>query len=554
MEASSSRPRRQVRLPPRLPDESSSDEEDGKGNGTTPDGDDGELYLDASLRPGRHYSTDNSPQSRLNSSSKIIRPNPVSRQSDWRNKFVRPNTFSPVDPQSYWTSQPQEDYHSDEEDPISPLKTTTSLIAPPAPPRTPSNSAEERERLEWQSMLASVLAGDVLQEETSRIGEERGSDETFRAELGRSLWWQIRAKLRARSEAQEKQRTEERRNRVVDIVLEEVEKFEVKASPGPVGVGRRLSAESTEEVIEEVKAEASALDQVSYILQKLSLVEGLYPHSGAFRAAKHAYDSEQFQARVDALTSWSTVVYLLQTQLATLQKWTGSDDLDITRPNTTMEKALVGKNRYHPLDGKAKALNDQAADDTTFLERIMKEDSLQRTFNKRIFRDLETLVMNAKETVISHLPIFNELRLPDFQFELVRLIGFPGRLVIEALKVRLDAAGKLVDPNSMVLNDMVENFRTTISLAVKIKRGYLDIVEPDEENHWVIPHCLPPEYDQVLSEGLRMFFRLLQWSLKNGAKTIYFRETEILEGEMEFLSRAAEAIPGGDMLVAEHLW
>ena len=522
-------------------------------------------------------------------------------KSDWRNRYQRSissqNMSTPrksderaaVDPAPYWMSTlhpPDEDYGSDDDDDEvnghSPMNSMSArnkgeeapssvLIRPPAPPRSPSNATEERERLEWQSMLASVLTGDVLQGESSRIGEERGGDETYRHELGRSLWWQIRARLRGRSEDEEKNRTEDRRGRFVDVVLEEVEKFMVKPSPGPAGVDRRLSSEENSDTKEEDEneeeeeakepedeekhvKELTALDQVSYILQKLSIVEGLYPHTAAFRAAKPLYNSDRFQKRIDALTSWSTVVYLLQTQLAALQAWTGSDELDITKPNTTKEKALVNKNRYHPLDAKARATNDQAADDSTFLERIMKEDSLQRTFSKRIFLDMSNLLANAKDTVIDHLPLFNELHLPDFQFELVRLIGFPGRLVIEALKVRIDAARKLVDPNTMVINDMIDNFRQTIGLAVGMKHAYQVLMEPDEEKHWNIPPCYPPEYDSVLLDGLRMFFRLLQYKLKNGSKTIYFRETEVLEGEMDFLSDTALAIPGGDVVVAEHLW
>ncbi len=431
------------------------------------------------------------------------------------------------------------------------------------------DTAEGKERLEWQSMLKSVLAGDILQTESSRIGEDRG-EERFRRELGQSLWWQIRAKMRGRSEEEEKRRVEERRGRIVDAVLEEVESFAVKKSPGPVGVGRRLSSEDGTEIqggvqletalegVEERFREVAALDQVLYILQRVSLVEALYPHYAAFRNSKSLYNSEAFRARVDALTAWSTVVTALQGQLQILQKWTGSDDLDITRPNTTREKALVGKNRYHPLDNKAKAQaqasNDQTADDSTFLERIMKEDNLQRTFEKRAFVDVVALVWNARETVMSHLPLFKELQLPDFQYELVRLIGFPGRLIIEALKVRLDAAAKLLDPNPMVINDMVDSFRLSISLAVLIKKQYEEMVEPDPAKHWVIPPCLPPEYDSVMLDGLRTFFKLLHWKLKSGSRTIYFRETEVLEAEWEFLYETAEAVPGGDLVVAEHFW
>lgn len=40
----------------------------------------------------------------------------------------------------------------------------------------------------------------------------------------------------------------------------------------------------------------------------------------------------------------------------------------------------------------------------------------------------------------------------------------------------------------------------------------------------------------------------------SGNKTIYFRETEILEAEWEFLNESAETIRGGDLIVAEQFW
>ena len=428
------------------------------------------------------------------------------------------------------------------------------------------NVAEGKERLEWQSMLKSVLAGDILQTESSRIGEDRG-EERFRRELGRRLWWQIRARLRRRSEEEEKRHVEERRSRIVDATLEEIESFVVKKNFGPPGVGRRLSAEDErdstrstgcEDDSERRYDERAALDQVTHILQRLNLVEALYPHYAAFRNAKPLYNADAFRTRVDGLIAWSTVVTALQLQLQVLQNWTGSDDLDTTRQNTTREKALVGKNRYHPLDNKAKAqaqaMTDQTADDSTFLERIMKEDNLQRTFEKRVFVDLVALVWNARQTVISYLPVFRELQLPDFQYELVRLISFPAHLIIEALKIRLDAVTKVVDPSPMVINDMVDSFRLIISLAVLIKKQYEEMVEPDPAEHWVIPPCLPTVYDAVLLDALRTFFKLLHWKLKSGSRTIYFRETEVLEAEWEFLYETAEAVPGGDLVVAEHFW
>jgi mitogen-activated protein kinase kinase kinase len=406
------------------------------------------------------------------------------------------------------------------------------------------DAGEERERLEWRSMLASVLSGDVLRGESSRIGLDKPGDVVYRKKLGQSLWWQIRARLRSRSEAEEKKRTEERRGRVVDAVLEEIEGFNAHLEPEDEDGNR---------------PEHNALEQVTAILSKLDLVEALYPHQAAVRAAKTLFDSPALQKRIDALTAWSTVVTALQAQLAVLQKWTGSEDLDVTRPNTTKERALVGKNRYHPLDAKgiaqAQAM-DQAADDSTFIERVMKQDNVQKTFQKRVFHDVNVLVLNAKSTVIDFLPVFEELKLPDFRYEIVRLIGFPGRLIIEMLKVRLDAEKKLDrdHPNPIVINDMIYNFRVTISLAVLIKRQYTEVVEPDADKRWDIPPSLTPDYDAVLLDGLRAFFNLLQLKLKDGDKATYFRETEVLEDEWEFLCEAAEAVDGGDQVVAQLFW
>ena len=391
-----------------------------------------------------------------------------------------------------------------------PVLSTPNQYDPSAPA-----SPEGRERLEWQTMLASVLGGEILKGEKSRIGGERPSNETFRKELGDLMWWQIRARVRGRTEEEERRRVEERRNRVVDSVLEEVERFSIElgAKRKPVKKSSKdinpekaadwISAAEDSDDIQASEAEGfekpaeaagdameskelkenNAMEQVDYILEKLALVESLYPHHLALRSAKPLYDSEQFQARVDALAAWSSIVRSLKAQLSVLQKWTGSDELDITKPNTTKERALVGKNRYHPLDTKARAhaASDQAADDSTFIERVLKEDSLQRTFERRAFVEMTAILYTAKQTVISHLPLFKVLGLPDFQYELVRLISFPGRLIIEALRVRLDAARKLVDPSSMVIDDMIDNFRISISLGILVKRQYMETTASDPE-------------------------------------------------------------------------
>lgn len=409
------------------------------------------------------------------------------------------------------------------------------ILATPPPDAAGPDTDEGRERMEWQSMLASVLGGDILRGESSRIGVELPSGKTYRKALGQSLWWQIRARLRNRTEDEERRRVEQRRNRVVDTVLEEIDNFTIKHD-----------------------GDVSPLDQVAYILEKLAVVESLYPHTHAFRLDKPLYNSDEFQAKVDALSAWYSIVTQLQTQLRTLQLWTGTEDLDITKPNTTKEEPLVaggaGPNRFHPLDSKAlQHAKEQQADDSTFVDRILKEDSLRRTFEKRIFLDQIAILQNAKQTVIAHLPMFEQLNLPDFQYELLKIVSFPGRLIIEALKTRLRAAERLSDPDLMVVDDMASSFRNSIALAIVIRRQYEEITSVDMDNRWALPESFPDSYQEVILKCIKVFFKLLHWKLKSGSKAVYFRETEVLEGEWTFLFDAAEAVEGVDLVVAESL-
>ncbi|KIR59568.1 STE/STE11/SSK protein kinase [Cryptococcus bacillisporus CA1873] len=422
----------------------------------------------------------------------------------------------------------------------------------PQLPIKPADVTEDegQERLDWQGMLESVLNSDVLKVEEQRIYNSMPTD-SFREEIGKTLWWQIRAKLRGRTEAEEKKRVQERRARVVDPVLEEVNDF--KYDPNiDLLKGEENGDADPQDTMSTATPQSKALNQVNTILAKLHAVKGLYPNLAAMRADKSLYTNEEFRKRADALTSWSIIVTSLQTQLKLLQKWTGSDELDITKPNTTHEKALVGKHKYHSMDSnKGTTPGGDAADDSSFLDRVIKEDNLQRTFERRAFVDMINLVRNAKETVINYLPQFQQQNLPDFQYEIVRLIGFPGRLIIEAVKVRLDAASRLLDPNPMVVEDFIENLRLSISLAVLIRKQYDEIMAPDPEGRWKIPHCLPTEYNDVLLDALRTFFKLLHWRLRGVGKASYYKETEVLEEEAPFLYEAAEAIVGGDMVVAE---
>ncbi|CAG8516458.1 1680_t:CDS:2 [Funneliformis caledonium] len=351
----------------------------------------------------------------------------------------------------------------------------------------------QSERMEWQSFLSSVLTGEVIKSEKRRLS---GSNSKA-ANISSQIWLGIRAITRGHTPAEEKLIIEETRQSI-DSVLKEVIEFEVK--PGDI----------------------PALDQVAGILQRIDACENLYYSRKAMMADKPLYKSQEFQYSLDALNSWLTVTRSLQTQLKILQNWTGSDTLEITRPKEV------------PAD----------AENPSFLERILKENSLKQTFEKRTLATLNSLLLKAKCVMIENAVAFSKMKLPPYINELRQLLNFPTKLMEECMKLLLTYSSRLSEPTILMVQQMMENLRISLSLACQIKHQYHELIKPAKG--WDIPPCIDENYNTVLLDSLKCYFKLLQWKLKIGYKAVSFKEAEILENEWSFLSGICRHIVGGD--------
>lgn len=453
------------------------------------------------------------------------------------------------------------------------LSKSVPTISTTQPPPSP-NSDEAKERFEWQNMLSAVIGGEVFKGEKRRIGGEMSYNEQFRREKGEAFWWQIRAKLRGRSEEEERRRVKARRDRTVDIILEEVENFKVvipqeiidrdiqaadkeKRIVANAGISDEAAERAEIEAAEEaMTADQYAMEQILEMLNRLSLAESLYPNQKAIRIERPAYASPAFQARVDAMTAWVSLIRMLQLHLNRLQKWTGSEELDITKKHTNAERPLIQQRRTGMIDDPKQKKLDKLADDSTFIERILKEESITNTFKKSAVKGLRTLIESARDTITTHWPMFDALGLSPiskaFHGHILAIIAFPPRLVVEALRVRLRAAQKHQTPDLVAVDDNLLNFRRTLEIALRVKQEHLRLVAPHPSGHWNIPPCLGKDYDEVVTESIKMFFKLLQYKLNTPERNIYFRETDVLEEEWEFLHTVAEAFDGGDVLVTEN--
>jgi len=368
---------------------------------------------------------------------------------------------------------------------------------------------ENRERLEWHSMLASVLKGDVVKQEKQRLigTTEQKGDRAFNNEI----WIGVRAKICGRMVAAQKRLVEDGRANIGPII-EEIIAFQIK---GETEVGK------------------PPLKQVHDIVRKIERCESLYPTRLALEDANSRAASEPFQASCDAVIAWHNTTELINTELAILQGWVGNEELDFA------------KSKIRSANGSG------LTDESSFLDRILKEDGLKSLQGDHsMLLGVAEVIKKAKSSLIENAEAFAHRHLPPYIEELLTLINFPSRLIQEIIRMRLSYAKKMKDPtqqSTMMAEQMISQFQILLRLAVGIKNEYTIISLP--EPGWELPPCIDENFDLVVLDALKFYFKMLNWKLVGNKNT--FKEAEILEQEWEFSNEIGRFLDGGDVEVAE---
>ncbi|KAI8922111.1 hypothetical protein DFJ77DRAFT_425175, partial [Powellomyces hirtus] len=389
---------------------------------------------------------------------------------------------------------------------ITPLQLTRRNSGPKNPPDEEPvgrSSPMNKERAQWQTMLASVLQGEVIRSEKRRITgtltQKQQLDQQYQ------IWLGIRAMLRGRSVPEERQRIDERRVDA-EAAIDEILKFEFQG-----------------------ELEKSPYEQVVDILAKVDRIEMLYPTRKALILDKPLYAGLPFQHKVEALNSWLTVSNSLRSQFQVLKNWVGSEELLISRSQ-------------HPLSPDKRI-------DITFIERILKETGIARTFEIQIMAFLRGLLVKCKASMIENALAFKKMQLPTYINELQQLASFPSNLMEEILKVQLEThTEKLAKHSGVMLDQVIEGFGISLSLAIRIKHECQEL--DTQAEGWSIANSLSPSYDVILLKSLKCYFTLLNWRLKSTTDTVFFKEAEMLENEWTFMSNICFYIDGGDIETA----
>ncbi|KAG1474545.1 hypothetical protein G6F56_000304 [Rhizopus delemar] len=415
--------------------------------------------------------------------------------------FQAPNPYR--DEEDY--SEDEEQSNSEEEEAtLSGLYARNQHSAPPE---------ITHERLEWQQMLQSVLMGEVIKSEKKRLSS---SDKFQKQTPTQEIWLALRALLRGRTLIEEQKCLEDSRKEIESILKMVVEfKLDSKEDQG------------------------LALRKVAEVLKNMDRIESLYTTRAAIIQAHPDYGSFEFQTKLDALNAWCTITRSLSMQYKILRNWTGSEDLQIAR-KISEDATIV-----------TKETRDTTKNDTSFVERLLKESALQDTFDKRTLSALNLLLVKSKQTMIYYSKSFKDMALPSFTSQLRQLAYFPISLVQEALKLRLEYKDRTSEPPKQMVDAMMEDYRGLLSLACRVRLQYQDIM--DSAPGWGLSpdESINKDYDDVLMESVRFYFKLITWKLKV-EKENSLRECEVMEKEWAFLKgTVCHAVDKADWECAE---
>lgn len=393
------------------------------------------------------------------------------------------------------------------------------------------------ERLEWQAMLLSVLTGDVVRSEKTKIIDlpnlSQCQESFAQVHYKENLWFGIRAKLFNRLEDDQKKLTLYRRN-LVDDLIEQIMNYSIlydADAPTP-------------------------RDQITKVLDDYEKACDLWSTLEEMKHDKPACRSEAFQDRIDTLTAWLSITDAIERETKSFASWIGNDDLDPTRGATvptpmTEEEELTDKSEVKKI----------FEEDTKLLaERIVKEKDVHIIVRKRIFYPLAPWMVKSKNIYIRLCRIFEQLKLPDYMHRLIELCLVPVRLIKEVISLRMKYAVKLQNPTLMMIDQMLDDFKSYITIALEINSGIMEYCQLDSGQTWYIKDLFEKEieeFDRVVLYCVHYYLLLLNKKLIDSSLLPYtFRtnkEPEELEDAYKFLMNLGNYIDGGGIVVAENI-
>lgn len=401
-----------------------------------------------------------------------------------------------------------------------------------------SKDVDVTQRLEWQSMLNSVITGDIVKSEKIKIIENNFENKKkfFGANYKQNLWIEIQAKIYNRTfNNQHKQILFQRSQ--VDPMIEEILKFKINY---------------------DVNRQSDPSTQVSQILKKYDSICVLWPTLEDFKNDMPICRLETFENKINILISWLKITSALSSLFKTFKIWIGNENLDISisklNCNITQNFSSSTINTVTKFE---KFFNEE---NKSFVENLLKEKDFYTIFKNRIFTPIAPWMVKSKEFYISFNHVSDEIGLPNFLEDLIILCKLPMRLIKEIINTILCYAMKLQNPTLMIIDKMIEDFKSYITIALEVKLTIYFYCKPEELKNWNLSSLFKDEisnFDKVVLKCVNYFFLLLNRKLLDSSRSYKtfrtFKEPDELKESWNHLKFLCDCFEGASIVIYENL-
>lgn len=398
-----------------------------------------------------------------------------------------------------------------------------------------------RERLEWHSMMVTVLLGDVLNQEKNRLKGGIRNDEEGRNLFITELWLVGLSRYHGRAPGSQMRMVNECKRGAKGVVQDVID---FRVSEGDSDDGNGLDA----------------AEQISNLLDQVDVMRNSWPTGKSMIEDVPRVASPEFTSMESALVAWYNVSTAIEFQVGVLRELI-NDEIDVARAveevrpweELSSKSMDLQANTPGSQPGASAEQGSSSITGQTFTERVLMDPSLAVLWkppHQGLIIRLDGLVIKAKDTLVRHGQTYEKRHIPSFIEDVQTLINFPSRLMKTLIEFRIQhARSELQDPAGEGLGQTekaLRDFHQLLKLAAEVKETYLNIVRPLDG--WKLPDCIEEGYDSTFLEGLRFYFTMINWKLaanKNADK-----ETEILKEEWKRIKRLGKHFESGAIEVA----
>ncbi|KAI8873335.1 hypothetical protein GQ42DRAFT_118042 [Ramicandelaber brevisporus] len=428
-------------------------------------------------------------------------------------------------------SEPYDVPQHQQHHPVPPSATTLPITAPASEiSNGATEDGEQRgyERLEWQTLLTSVVRGDLLRGEKSRYTDSTrpsSTSEDRQAMMG-DLWYYIRALMRGWSVDRETAELELERNQAAELVIERVMSFTVDTSPAALADPAR-----------------TPYAQVRNLLDQVDRLMLLYPSDRQAMLAKPWLASPEFMERLEIIQTWATVIWQLQVCIHTAMVWLGADaGLGIigggSGGSTTTATAASSSSLEYRLSH------------CRFIEFLLRERKHLEGFFGSVLAELFGALWRVRAAQITYSAEYAHMGLPTSIPRIDAWIRFTELLFRECVARRVEFVCEMRDTPVALVDETLADLKEVIRSALRCREEVVGLTVHDIG--WAPAQRNSQELDRYILKAIDVYFDMLFKRLRNVPRQqVHERDAEIVNVELgSWLSLVGDLPIGTETVIA----